>query len=90
MELDFNKVTDALSRKKASTTCPSCGEQDWSLVPEAAVVPQWQSGLNPPGIPCAVAVCKVCGFVRMHALATLGLLPGDAPLTQEDSHGEKE
>lgn len=90
MILDFDKVAAALARTKAIPSCPSCGEVEWALVPEVAVVPQWQSGLNPPGIPVAVAVCKSCGFVRMHALHTLGLLPADAsPVREEDSHGEE-
>lgn len=76
--VDPEKLTEALNAKKASAPCISCGSNNWSLMPQAAIVPQWVNVLPAPGIPISVAICNHCGFVRMHALGPLGLLPPDA------------
>ena len=83
LDIDQAKLVEALNAKKASSLCVSCGSNNWTLMPQAALVPQWINVLPAPGVPVSASICNNCGFVRLHALAPLGLLPADA--TQADS-----
>jgi hypothetical protein len=88
LRIDSSSLAKALNEKKASAACVSCGSNDWTLVPEAALIHQWLRVLPAPGIPVSVAICNSCGFVRLHALAHLGLLPKDAEEQgKEDGNG---
>jgi len=87
VELELAKLAQALNEKKASAACVSCASNNWTLVPQAALVAQWSKVLPAPGIPVSVAICNNCGFVRMHALGPLGLLPADATPTGGE-HGK--
>jgi hypothetical protein len=77
LSIDSARFTDALKEKMASAVCASCGNNNWMLVPEAALIQQWAMMLPAPGIPVSVAICNNCGFVRLHALGPLGLLSKD-------------
>jgi len=85
VKIDRLKLTEALNEKKATAACVSCGNNNWTLVHEAAIVTQWINVLPAPGIPVSVAICNHCGFIRMHALGPLGLLPDDAKRTEDDN-----
>lgn len=83
LDVDQAKLVEALNAKKASSLCVSCGSNNWALMPQAALVPQWINVLPAPGVPVSAAICNNCGFVRLHALGPLGLLPADAAQTGE-------
>lgn len=87
LNIDSAKFTEALNSKKASAACVSCGNNNWTLVPQAALIPQWINSLPAPGIPVSVAICNNCGFVRLHSLGALGLLPPDK-IEPEASNGQ--
>lgn len=86
MELPFNIDKDLLSKKLTekgiNPNCSSCGRNNWAVLDEATLIPQWINRLPAPGIPAAAMICNNCGFVRHHALGALGMLP--------DSEGENE
>ena len=73
------KVLAALSEKRANPTCEICGQNNWSVVDQAASVQLTDlSGgfrIPPPQIPAAALVCNNCGNIRLFALGALGLLP---------------
>lgn len=75
LAVDSEKVAEALNKKKATAICVSCGNNDWALLPQAALVTQWVNTIPAPGIPVSAAICNNCGFIRLHALNALGLLP---------------
>ena len=87
-KIEQGKLSEALSQKNAVAACLSCGSNDWILVPEAALITQWTGKSSAPGIPVTVAICGNCGFVRMHALSRLGLLPKDTELIKETEDGQ--
>ena len=86
LDVDQAKFAEALNAKKASSLCVSCGSNNWALLPQAALVPQWINVLPAPGVPVSAAICNNCGFVRLHALNPLGLLPPDA-MPEDPSNG---
>lgn len=79
MELPFKinneEVGRALQERGASAVCHYCGNNNWSVLPEAALIPQWNNILPAPGIPVAVLICNKCGNIRMNALGSLRMLP---------------
>ena len=75
LNIDQATFSEALNSKKASAACVSCGSNNWALLPQAALIPQWINVLPAPGIPVSAAICNNCGFIRLHALGVLGLLP---------------
>jgi hypothetical protein len=87
-EIDSKQLTEALNAKRASAPCISCGANNWTLMPQAALVTQWINVLPAPGVPVSAAICNNCGFVRLHALGPLGLLPPDIN-QPETKDGEK-
>ena len=54
--------------------CPRCDGRDWQVLEGdyafiKLTTDPTQSGV--PGVPVAVAICKACGFVAMHAVSAL-------------------
>ena len=84
LKIDSADLAKRLNEKRVSPVCPSCGQNNWFLVPEAGLLAQWVNVLPSPGIPVAAAICNHCGYVRLHALGALGLLP-----KQEADHDKK-
>ena len=63
-----------LSRKGAALSCPSCGQNTWTIVEtpgQTAAVPLFQNNggwVSPPAhVPAYVLICNNCAFIRMHA-----------------------
>lgn len=68
-----------LVAKKARGECPSCGQNDWSLVDptqEGVTYLPVQNDpstlvLGGPMIPVALMICKNCNFLRFHGLIAI-------------------
>lgn len=73
------RIIAALEKAGASLPCPRCGNKDFSLVGGYLVSHVQYQFVNfdftNPTVPCAAVVCKRCGFLALHALGALGLLP---------------
>jgi len=85
LEVNQARFTEALNSKKASASCISCGSNNWALMPQAAILSQWVNVMPAPGIPVCAAICNNCGFLRLHALGVLGLLPQEATSSEKDN-----
>lgn len=75
LKLQAETITQKLIERKAQAVCVSCGSNNWTSPNEAALLPQWSNVLPAPGIPTAAMICKNCGYIRLHALGPLGLIP---------------
>lgn len=75
LKIERDTITQKLSERKAQAACPSCGNNNWAFPQEAAQLPQWSNVFPAPGIPTVVMICNNCGYIRLHALAPLGLIP---------------
>ena len=83
-KIEQAEILAALERKNATGICTSCSSNNWTMVSEAALLMQWTKVLPAPGIPLLAAICNNCGYMRLHALAPLGLLPPDTKLEGSD------
>ena len=76
MAVDFEDLKHRVAQR-APNPCAACGGIDFALHPDLVLLP-WATpdgaGFRPldGGYPCALLVCTRCGFVRLHALTTLG------------------
>ncbi len=68
-------LAQKLIEKKANPVCLSCGQNNWTILPQAALVTQWAPSIPAPGIPVAAMICNNCGNLRLHALGPLDMLP---------------
>lgn len=67
----------AVAERNDSNVCPICSKvKAFALVPEIALVPLAATIHSPqPGtVPSALLVCSNCGFLRFHAISTLGFI----------------
>jgi hypothetical protein len=76
MALDFEDLKVRVAQR-APNPCAACGGIDFDLQPDLVLLPWAQpdgadSRPQNGGYPCALLVCTRCGFVRLHALTTLG------------------
>ncbi len=69
INVNAEQVGAKLGEAGASAACNYCGHTGWDVLPEAAIVHQWNNIIPSPGLPIAVMICKQCGNVRMNALA---------------------
>lgn len=80
------RVAARLEELGAVLPCPRCGTQEFGLL-DGYVNLQMQPtvtavALGGLAMPAVATVCKQCGWVALHALAVLGLLPeGTEPVT---------
>ncbi len=73
------EIVDKLAEVGASSPCPRCRNNEFSLV-DGYFNQTIQTNLRGmvlggPSLPTVVVVCTRCGYVAQHALGTLGLLP---------------
>jgi hypothetical protein len=64
--------TEALDRKGASNPCPACSKNAWSVEKSgvATILIDGPEGVDlddPYAITAFAAVCKNCGFIRLHS-----------------------
>jgi predicted nucleic-acid-binding Zn-ribbon protein len=75
---EFKKIIDVLEEKGAIKPCPRCGQEEFTLADAYYKEPLQDSLkgniLGGPTIPCAVVICRNCGYISHHALGYLDLL----------------
>lgn len=77
-----NRIAERLNQRFAEhgVKCPMCGNNSFSLA-DGYFTNIIQDNFNNlvlgggPSIPAIPIICSKCGFISMHALGTLGLLP---------------
>ncbi len=76
-----DEITKRLTEKGASLPCPRCGQSNFSVF-GGYFNPSVQEELKAlvlggRSIPSAIVGCNNCGYLSLHALGVLGLLPKD-------------
>jgi hypothetical protein len=78
------KIVQTLKEKKAIKACPRCGTKKFAILngffnpiidKDPGTISIQDSEGTVSTIPCAVIVCKNCGFISQHALGRLEQLP---------------
>jgi predicted nucleic-acid-binding Zn-ribbon protein len=77
-QTELDRIIKVLEEKGAVNPCPRCGQEEFTLVDayhrEALQDSLKGTVVGGPTIPCAVVICKNCGFISHHALGYLGIL----------------
>ncbi len=73
---DVRERIDAALKKRGTHACAACQHGDLTIEPVYILMKPFPSdpSLTPSELPCAIVVCKRCGFMWMHDLAILGVL----------------
>ena len=66
---NFSEKVSELLKEKNAMKCPVCHEENSTVLNGIFARPVKGS----VAIPCAVVVCKNCGFIREHAVDPLGI-----------------
>ena len=78
-EADKKRIVEKLQEKQVNLPCPRCSNNRFSVADGyfAQTIQDDVTNfrLGGPTIPTAVTVCDRCGYVSLHALGALGLLP---------------
>jgi len=73
------QVVTALQTRGANNPCPRCQNREFALVDQfvnLTLQPELAGfQLGGTGLPVVPIVCTNCGFVALHAVGALGLLP---------------
>ena len=86
---------EALKEAGATMPCPRCGKKEFTLidgyVPLSVHTSTESFGsliAGGPTVPCLAVACTHCGFIALHALGVLKLLPvARQPEEQGGHHG---
>lgn len=91
-ESEQKSVIDTLTSKTLRVRCPICHKKDWTLYKDYVLL---GVSVDPLGysrgrrrLPCVTVYCGHCGYVRLLALGSLGLL--DVPLRIQKEREERE
>ena len=71
-------IVRALKEKKVSQPFPRCGSFNFQVIGQTIISMNESPkiiSLGEAGVPAAVIVCSNCGFITLHALGSLGLMP---------------
>jgi len=77
----LKKIEDAFEKRGVTLRCPRCGNGNFVIVTEGYVTHVIQPpdfspiAIQGTHIPSVATVCDKCGFVSLHSLIILGLLP---------------
>ena len=85
------RISIAIAQKtQTSSECPMCHSYGFRLAEERTVIlvssgppPVLMHAVACPVVPCAILVCDNCGWVALHALKALGVLPEEQELEEE-------
>jgi len=72
------KVANALKSKGVNLPCPRCGSMNFEVVGQTFLDLNDKPNvviLGGPSVPMAIITCSHCGFVTLHALGALDLMP---------------
>jgi len=72
-------IAQRLTQRGAQLPCPRCARRNFAVLDGYFVNPLQQTPsdlvLGGATVPTVAIVCTNCGFLSLHALGTLGLLP---------------
>lgn len=73
---DVRAQIGAALKKRGTHACAACKHADLTIEPVYMLMKPFPSdpALAPSQLPCAIVVCKRCGFMWMHDLAVLGVI----------------
>jgi len=73
------KLAQALHEKGVKLPCPRCGAANFEVVGQS-VIPLNDNpavfSVGGPAVPVGIVACSNCGFITLHALVRLNLMPG--------------
>ena len=73
------KLVQALRKKGVKLPCPRCGSSNFEVVGQS-VIPLNDNpsvySIGGPAVPVGIVACSNCGFITLHALGSLNLMPG--------------
>lgn len=88
------RIAQELSRKFGArdVKCPMCGNNHFIIADGYFNTFMQndlkQTNLGGPSIPSIPIICDNCGFISMHALGILGLLPQKGPTEKGGEYGK--
>lgn len=73
---DLRAQIAAALKKRGTDACVACKHADLTIEPVYMLMKPFPSdpALSPSQLPCAIVVCKRCGYMWMHDLAVLGVM----------------
>lgn len=72
------KIIKALREKNVSMPCPRCQSTDFDIIGQTAMSLSDNPAIISLGgsvVPAALIACVQCGFITLHALGSLDLMP---------------
>jgi hypothetical protein len=72
------KIIKGLLEKKVNQPCSRCQSLNFEVVGQTFILLNEDPkvfAVGGPAIPSAVIACSQCGFITLHALGPLGLMP---------------
>ena len=75
---DKDAIINALKEKNVVLPCPRCESSNFQVIGQTAISINENPtviSLGESAVPAALIVCTQCGFITMHALGSLGLIP---------------
>ena len=66
---NFSEKISEILKERNALNCPACGENNSMIL--GGIFARAVGGKH--ALPCAVVVCKNCGFIREHAVEPLGI-----------------
>jgi predicted nucleic-acid-binding Zn-ribbon protein len=81
---ELEQISTILKQRNANLPCPRCGNNDFLLhnYYQFTLLGDHTAKVNLinfTAIPTAVLICSNCGFLSLHSLGVLGLLPSVKP-----------
>ena len=66
-----DKMLGLLKEKEALSPCPRCGNEKFAMYAEQFALSSTRGGWVGGYIPCAIVVCKKCGYMVFHSIEIL-------------------
>jgi len=73
-EQQFERIIEWFKEKNVNPTCPSCGQNQWTLGDVVAAPSFDTEDSNAEMIPMAQLICKNCAYMRLYAAVPIGLI----------------
>jgi predicted nucleic-acid-binding Zn-ribbon protein len=83
------KIAQALYNKDVTLPCPRCTSSNFEVVGQTLLTLNEDPHivtLGGPALPSAIIACSNCGYITLHALSSLNLMPHN---NQDDANEQK-
>lgn len=74
------KIAQALYNKAVKLPCPRCSSSHFEIVGQTLLALNEDPHIvtiGGPALPSAIIACSNCGYITLHALSSLNLMPKD-------------